>query len=151
MGFAQGQLGIREATNNNDGADILKYQKTAGLSSGDAWCGAFVNWSLSQAGIKGVKGAGWALNWRNYGQGLDNPAYGSIGTLKRPGGGHVGFVAGLDADRPGWVIMLGGNQSNSVSYQSFPKNIMQFNYPTGYSPSYSLPSMGGFPRGVRMH
>lgn len=84
------------------------------------------------------------------GEVLNRPAYGSIGILKRPGGGHVGFVAGFDAGRPGWVIMIGGNQSNSVSYQSFPINIMQFNYPKGFSPGYNLPKLSGYPRGVRM-
>nr|WP_255737702.1 TIGR02594 family protein [Cognataquiflexum nitidum] len=150
MGFAESQLGVREATNNNDGVDVEKYLKSAGLGAGYPWCGAFVNWSLKQAEIKGSMIPARALDWRNYGQNLSTPAFGSIGTLRRPGGGHVGFVAGLDADRPGWVIMLGGNQSNRVSYESFPIGIMQFNFPTRYSPSYSLPSMGGFPKGVRM-
>lgn len=105
---------------------------------------------MKSAGIKGVNGPAGALNWRNFGQSLSKPAYGSIGTLQRPGGGHVGFVVGSDADRHGWVIMLGGNQSDAVSYRSFPISIMQFNYPSGFVPSYSLPSMNGIPKGVRM-
>lgn len=102
-------LGVREATGNNDGVNIDKYLATAGLSgTGLPWCGCYVNWSMNSAGIKGVAGPAAALNWRDFGQSLNNPAYGSIGTLQRPGGGHVGFVFGSDAGRPGWVIMLGG-------------------------------------------
>lgn len=109
--FDRSQLGVKEATGNNDGADVDKYLATANLAGTKlAWCGCFVNWSLENAGIKGVKEPAWALNWRKYGQKLNQPAYGSIGSRERKGGGHVGFVVASDADRPGWVIMLGGTR-----------------------------------------
>jgi len=152
MSFAISQLGVSEATGNNDGPEVAKYLETVGLTPGPKsyWCGAFVNWSMTQIGITGPKHPARALEWRNFGQTLANPAYGSIGTFKRPGGGHVGFVVGIDQNRPGWVIMLGGNQQDGVRYNSFPISIMQFNYPNGFIPSYTLPSMGGIPKGVRM-
>jgi hypothetical protein len=37
---------------------------------------------------------------------------GAVAVFERPGGGHVAFVAGHDAE---FVHTLGGNQSNSVS------------------------------------
>ncbi len=151
ISFAESQLGIREATGNNDGIDVVKYLKSADLGAGHPWCGAFVNWSFSQAGMNSVKNPAWALNWRKYGNSIERPAYGSIGTLIRPGGGHVGFVVANDQERQGWVIMLGGNQDDQVSYRSFPVSIMKFNYPTGFSPSYVLPVMNNISAGIRMH
>jgi len=145
------QYGVKEATGNNDGANVDKYLASAGLAGSKLpWCGCFVNWAMQSVGIKGPEGPAGALNWRKFGQSLNKPAWGSLGTLKRPGGGHVGFVVANDADRSGWVIMLGGNQSDAVSYRSFPISIMQFNYPSGYVPSYTLPSMSNIPKGVRM-
>jgi uncharacterized protein (TIGR02594 family) len=150
INVAESQIGISELTGNNDGKDVVKYLKSAGLNAGDPWCGAFVNWTLQQVNIKGVENSGRALNWRKFENTIDKPAYGSIGTLERPGGGHVGFVVGADKERPGWVIMLGGNQSDKVSLRSYPTNIMKFNYPKGFTPSYVLPSISKIPRGIRM-
>lgn len=98
MKVAKTQVGIKEATENNDGPEVEKYLKTIGLDPGEKsyWCGAFVNWTLRESGIKvTIKYPGNALDWRNYGQSLNEPAYGSIATKTRKGGGHVGFVAGI--------------------------------------------------------
>lgn len=92
-----------------------------------------------------------ALNWRNFGNSLQKPALGSVATLTRKGGGHVGTVVAYDRDRPGWVIMLGGNQSDAVNYRSYPISILKFNFPTGYTPNYNLPYMSGVPKGVKMY
>lgn len=45
------QVGVRELTGNNDGPDVLKYQKAAGLTSGYSWCACFVKWCFDQAGV----------------------------------------------------------------------------------------------------
>ncbi|WP_190295308.1 TIGR02594 family protein [Mucilaginibacter rubeus] len=152
VNFARSQLGVKEATGHNDGPDVDKYLATAGLSgTGLPWCGCFVNWSMKSAGITGrPKNPALALNWRDFGQKLNRPAFGSVGSRERKGGGHVGLIVATDADRPGWVVMLGGNQGDAVSYESFPISILKFNYPSGFVPSYTLPSMTGIPRGVRM-
>jgi surface antigen len=48
---------------------------------------------------------------------LAEPAYGCIVTFTRKGGGHVGFVVGATAD--GKLLVLGGNQGNTVSIAAF--------------------------------
>eukprot|EP01137_Pigoraptor_chileana_P018601 Opistho-2@78332 len=152
MPIATSQLGVRESTGKNDGVAVDKYLATAGLKGSQLpWCGCFTNWSMETAGINGVNGPARALNWRNFGDSLDQPAYGSIGTLTRPGGGHVGFVVAKDGNRPDWIVLLGGNQSDAVTYRSFPRSVMKFNYPSGYTPNYSLPTMSHIRPGVKMH
>lgn len=47
-----GEVGVREATGKNDGKDVLKYQKNAGLGTGYSWCACFVKWCFDQAAIK---------------------------------------------------------------------------------------------------
>lgn len=45
------ELGVREATGNNDGKDVEKYLKSVGQTKGASWCSAFVHWVLEQCGI----------------------------------------------------------------------------------------------------
>lgn len=45
------QLGVKEATGNNDGKDVEKYLAKSGLTKGSPWCAAFVYWVYSEAGI----------------------------------------------------------------------------------------------------
>lgn len=45
------EVGVREATGNNDGKDVEKYLKSVGQTKGASWCAAFVHWVLEQCGI----------------------------------------------------------------------------------------------------
>lgn len=49
--IAAGQLGVSEATGNNDGPHIEEYLAYTGLGKGYAWCAAFVSWCYGQAGL----------------------------------------------------------------------------------------------------
>ena len=56
---------------------------------------------------------------------------------------HVGFVAGISATNK--VILLGGNQGDSVRYSPFPKSdIEKYVYPVGYEPNYLVPTYKNF-------
>ncbi len=62
------QIGVREATGHNDGVMVEKYLATTGFKKGNAWCAAFVTWTLdSTANITGVKiispHSAWAPSW----------------------------------------------------------------------------------------
>lgn len=56
------QLGVREATGHNDGAQVEAYLKTVHLKAGAPWCAAFVNWVLLQCGTPHA-GSGWSPDW----------------------------------------------------------------------------------------
>ena len=155
MDKAKSQLGVKEdfvnGSYNNTGSDVEKYMKSSGLPKGNPWCGAFVFWSLDESGINvtGVKGnPNWALNWRGFGNSIASPAYGAIATKKRTKGGHVGFVAGKTAS--GDVILLGGNQDDSVNYQSFPASQLKYNYPNDYIPNYNLQIISNINKNKKM-
>lgn len=47
---AMQEVGVREATGQNDGFHVEKYLATTGLSGGYAWCAALVNWVMLQVG-----------------------------------------------------------------------------------------------------
>lgn len=86
------------------------------------WCSAFVNgiaWELRLPRSKSAR----ARSWLNVGYPVtlydSKPDY-DIVVLKRgtnPDLGHVGFFAGTEEGNK--VVILGGNQSNSVSLQQY--------------------------------
>lgn len=79
-----------------------------------AWCAAFVNSSLSQAGLEGT-GSNMARSFMDWGQAVDTPQPGDIAVFSRgdPNGpyGHVGFFQGYDEN--GGIRVLGGNQGGA--------------------------------------
>ncbi|RYG12519.1 MAG: peptidoglycan-binding protein [Chitinophagaceae bacterium] len=50
--IAKSQIGIREATGNNDGKQVEKYLNYTGNKKGEPWCASFVSWVFGQAGFK---------------------------------------------------------------------------------------------------
>lgn len=89
-----------------------------------AWCSAFANWCMIYAGKEGTDSA-WALSWRNWGTTDAAPARGSLVVWERiVGDATRGHVAFLLEDRGATLFVLGGNQSNRVSRQAYPRNGM---------------------------
>lgn len=110
----------RKALNRHEVYDnqwLSKWLKSDGHFLGDPselpWCGDFVETAirLSLPSEKVPLNPYWALNWREFGISCA-PTYGAIASIKRKGGGHVGFITGQDRDR---YFMMGGNQSNKSS------------------------------------
>ncbi|TYR36937.1 hypothetical protein FXV77_07095 [Sphingobacterium phlebotomi] len=49
--IAVAEIGVKEATGNNDGARVEEYLNYTGLGKGHAWCAAFVSWCYGQVGL----------------------------------------------------------------------------------------------------
>lgn len=116
-------VGLSESEHANVIGDFIS--KAAGINinpAKTAWCAGFVNAAL---GAKGVSGTG-RLNARSFlefGTPTDRPTQGDIVVFSRgdPNGwqGHVGFFVREEGDR---IFVLGGNQGDKVSIQSYPKS-----------------------------
>lgn len=125
--IARREVGQTEKEPGNN-QRILEYLATTTLdpaskaTDATPWCAAFVNWCLTMGGKTG-NGSAWALSWATYGQAVTTPAVGDLVVFSRKAGGttggHVGFFLADEGTR---VRVLGGNQSNSVSEASYPKN-----------------------------
>lgn len=120
--------------------------KTLGDPSKLPWCGDAVdtalNLGLPQEPRPGDLGKNvyWALNWQFLGK--TSPAcYGAVGVFMRPGGGHVGFLVGQDS---GAYMVLGGNQSDSVSRAWIDKKrCVAIRWPSTFpNPRAELPVLG---------
>lgn len=107
-----------------DRAALMDYLTTGGANldpATTAWCAAFVNSTLKQAGLEGT-GSNMARSFLNWGEPVDQPQPGDIGVWPRgdPNGpyGHVGFVESVDP-KTGMVNLLAGNQGNAVSEKPY--------------------------------
>ncbi|WP_333795222.1 TIGR02594 family protein [Hyphomicrobium sp.] len=86
-----------------------------------AWCAAFCGACLERAGFASTRSL-LARSYLKWGRSLTEPRVGCIAVFSRgsdPGSGHVGFWLGETDDA---VVVLGGNQANSVSVARYPKS-----------------------------
>ena len=106
------------------------------------WCGAFAALCMKKAGVTLPKRYSSALGWLEWGSPLHTPTEGAVAVFKRAGGGHVGFVVGQD--QYGRLLVLGGNQNDSVSVAPFDSGrIVGYRWPPGVPrPAvFTLPTM----------
>lgn len=124
--IAISQYGQKGIIGNSHNPQILKYFTDIGHSwvqdDETAWCAAFVNWCLLRAGLPHT-GKLNARSFIKYGTEATKPVIGDIVVLWRisPASsyGHVGFYITENKHN---IFILGGNQSNMVNVQAFPKS-----------------------------
>lgn len=98
--------------------DMWRAIKRSGIQDDETpWCAAFAGACLERAGVRSSRFES-AASYLKWGVRLNGPAHGCIVVFSREGGGHVGFVVGLDPD--GRLLVLGGNQGDQVSVKAFP-------------------------------
>lgn len=140
---AEAETGTSELKGSKHNSRIIEYHATTGKFKDDEtpWCASFVNWVLKNSGQSGT-GSASALSFKNYGKKLKKPAYGSIGVISWGGGkGHVGFVVGK---QNGKILLLGGNQGDSVKVSSFAEsNFVSFVVPGDYEVPAAAYNLGG--------
>jgi uncharacterized protein (TIGR02594 family) len=84
------------------------------------WCAAFMNASLAEVGLKGT-GQLTARSFLKIGKKVTEPKVGDIVVFKRGDSswqGHVGYYMDAEGDM---IYVFGGNQSDEVSVQGYPK------------------------------
>lgn len=103
------------------------------------WCGVFVAECMRQAGYSPPKHWMRARAWADWGIPIPAPAYGCVAVFARTGGGgHVGFVVGVDT--AGRLMVLGGNQGNKVSIAPFNTDrVIAYRMPGVGRPAVKMP------------
>lgn len=118
----QSQIGVREASGKNDGVEVEAYLKSVGRHRGDAWCAAFVHWTLEQCGEPRVK-SGWSPSWfpasrviyARTGAKTQAPQPGDVFGIwfqKLGRIAHVGFIHEWGCE---WVVTVEGNTNDAGS------------------------------------
>jgi uncharacterized protein (TIGR02594 family) len=108
--------------------------RTSSCAGVTAWCAAFVNWCLRQAGAPYLNYA-TAKSWLGFGHPVAFPVYGCVTIIKPSSStgsttGHVAFFVRHRGDR---IVLLGGNQSDQVRESSYPESWVQkdgYRWPT---------------------
>lgn len=147
--MAAGMAGTAEGQ-----AALTDYLRTGGVNidpTTRAWCADFVNATMNKAGQKGTD-SGMARSFMQWGQAVAEPQQGDVAVFSRgsdPSKGHVGFFDSVNPD--GTIKVLGGNQSDSVSYGDYPaERLLGYRRPSpSLSPAASdfvknNPQPGGF-------
>jgi uncharacterized protein (TIGR02594 family) len=115
-------VGTAEIAGAHHNPQIQKWLQDCGLpnaSDETAWCSAFANGVMKEAGFKGTDRAN-AKSWLNWGRPLSAFQFGAIYVFHRgdpdAATGHVFFALHEDA-KHNVVIGVGGNQGNQVSIE----------------------------------
>ena len=133
---ARSYIGLREIKGPKHEGRILKFWEAIKAPFRDdetSWCGAFVGGVLVESGLPIVSGGAAARSWLKLPVKLDRPAVGCVVIFWRgsPSGwsGHVGFVVGRD--KPGNLMVLGGNQADAVNVKPFAVNrVLGYRWPS---------------------
>lgn len=128
LDIAAQQLGMNETDQR---VALTEYLENGGVNldpAVTAWCAAFVNATLQQAGQEGT-GSNMARSFMDWGTAVDQPQVGDLAVFSRgdPNGpfGHVGFFQGYDEN--GNILVLGGNQGDAVSVAPYsPDRLLGF-------------------------
>lgn len=119
------QYGNQSYSGPENNPNVVKYFTEIGASwvrdDDIAWCAAFLNWCLMKANLPYTKSL-LAREFLKYGKETNTPVLGDIVVLwrisKDSPWGHAGFYV---AEGKSTVYILGGNQSNRVSIEVYPK------------------------------
>jgi uncharacterized protein (TIGR02594 family) len=141
--LAWADLGVAEGPGSADNPVVVRYYADAGhpeVRHDDvAWCAAFVGACLERAGIISTRSLA-ARSYLAWGEHLDEPRTGAIAVLSRgddPSLGHVGFLVGMTASQ---IILLGGNQGDAVSVESFDRSrLLELRWPVTTSRAPTFP------------
>lgn len=132
-------LGIHRGGGATSNEHITSYAKATSMGTTTdanyAYCAAFANWCLAQAGYSGTNNA-MAASFKTWGRATrgGKAAYGAVAVIKFPEGGHhVTFIIGKNGESR--LITLGGNQgsNHAVSKSSVPASwVVALRYPKDY-------------------
>lgn len=122
--IAKGELGVKEVPGTGDNPRVLEYHLATTLKSTDdsvAWCSSFVNWCLMKSGHERSHSAA-ARSFLGVGAKLKGFEKHSIVVFKRGNSTWQGHVAFAMDETKTHVRVLGGNQSDAITYASYPKS-----------------------------
>jgi uncharacterized protein (TIGR02594 family) len=136
MDVARAELGTKELPGAMHNPRVVSYYADAGhpeiRDDETAWCAAFVGAVLKRAGYP-FTGSLTARSYLSYGRKIDRPEPGCIVVFWRgsPSSwqGHVAFCV---RDDGGTIRVIGGNQNNAVTEESYPKSqVLGYRMPIG--------------------
>lgn len=128
LSIASSQIGVVEWAKDSN-PKVEEYldwgsrldNKESNLGDHTPWCAGFVGWCLEKSGLKSTNSL-MARSYEKWGlSSAHDPLPGDVVTFyrgeKKSGFGHVGFFLGFD--KRGSILVLGGNQGDSVNVTAY--------------------------------
>jgi len=114
------EIGVREATGNNDGKRVEEYLGYVELGKGYAWCAAFASWCYGQAG-RSVPRNAWSpalfplarrYTAQQMGQGSIRQA--DLFAIYSSSLGRINHVGLVRHQKGNWIVTVEGNSADRV-------------------------------------
>ena len=106
--IAQSQIGVREATGNNDGPQVVQYLAYTGNKTGEPWCAAFVSWVFGQAGYPQPRTA-WSPNLFPAKRLVKSANQATVFGVYFPSKGRIAHAGLVETVRHNWLYTIEGN------------------------------------------
>lgn len=139
------RMGLHEGRDNAQLTAWLKGGRALGNPAKLPWCGDAIETAIVKTLPKEIVPANpfFAQAWASFGIDAGGPKVGAIGVIRwTKTSGHVGTVAAYDAKKKR-VLLLGGNQSNSINLTWFPlSKFIAFRWPKTF-PRKTYPPLTG--------
>ncbi|TKC07700.1 peptidoglycan-binding protein [Pedobacter frigoris] len=112
MEIARKEIGVREATNRNDGQRVEGYLGYVGFKKGAPYCAAFLSWCFGQAGYSQPRTA-WSPALFPASRLVKEPLPGIVYGLYYAGLGRIGHCGLVENVRNDWVYGAEGNTNEA--------------------------------------
>lgn len=106
--LARAELGVREATDNNDGKRVEQYLACVGLKKGQPYCAAFVSFVFKQAGFDAPR-TGWSPALFPHDRLVKVVAAGNVFGIYFPALKRVGHCGFIESCRGDWLQTIEAN------------------------------------------
>ena len=139
--LALAERGVKEAPGSANNPVVQAYYRDAGhpetRHDSVPWCAAFVGAMLARVGLQ-PSGSLAARSYLKWGRQLERPHAGCIVVLKRGNSSWQGHVAFFVREEGRGLVCLGGNQTDRVSFATYPKaRVLGYRWPVSPSDSSS--------------
>jgi uncharacterized protein (TIGR02594 family) len=134
MNIAMDEAGVKTFPEGTSNPRIEEYHRSVSnckWSDKIPWCSSFLQWCLSQAGLRGPDSA-LARSWLSWGRPLSQPLLGCIVVLWREQRdspkGHMGLFLKQDSNH---IHLWGGNQLDEVREHVYSNDmVLGFRWPS---------------------
>ncbi|RYD95992.1 MAG: CHAP domain-containing protein [Sphingobacteriales bacterium] len=106
--IAKSQIGIREATGNNDGRQVEAYLAYTGNKKGEPWCASFVSWVFGQAGFNQPRSA-WSPALFPQLRQVKTAKPALVFGIYFPTKGRIAHVGLVEKQQGDWLYTIEGN------------------------------------------
>ncbi|RYD96258.1 MAG: CHAP domain-containing protein [Sphingobacteriales bacterium] len=114
MYIAKSQIGIREASGNNDGLAVEKYLAYTGNKKGEPWCASFVSWVFAQAGYPQPRTA-WSPALFPSSRKVSDAEPATVFGIYFPKLKRIAHVGLVEKVRSNWIFTIEGNTNPAGS------------------------------------